>query len=105
MPAHIEWLDPKYKVGILRCGESLFNYGDPYEFVFVVCSLGNSAHLIAGIGKINQKMRNEILIQLTSNGIESITWDRIRKDGSTHRVGPIKLYKRRNLYADDSHRE
>lgn len=96
MPAHLEWLDAD-KIGVLRVGKNLFNFKDPYEFSMVIELKDDVAHLIAGNGKLTIEHRTAIFEELFKHKeIKFIIWERIRKNGTTHNVGPFEIEKWRN---------
>ena len=93
MGAHIEWIDGKMKVGIVRAGNTFSSYGDQYEFIFIVLQQGDEARLVAGVGTISKKIADEIISVLARDtDIKFITWERRRvKTGTTHVAGPYNL--------------
>lgn len=93
MPAFVEWIPDIVRTGIIRCGTECHKFLDPYEFAFVLTMEGKHAHMKAGCGKLKPEWRKDVLEALASEGVETVTWERVRKDGSVHLVGPIKLNK------------
>ena len=93
MGTHIEWVTEHDSVGIVRAGKNLAQYGDPYEFTFVVLVDGDTAHLVAGSGAITQNGAKEVLRQLANETqIKYVTWERRRKNAATtHIAGPFNL--------------
>ena len=96
MGAHIQWLNQEYSyMGIVRAGSEFSEYGDPYEFSFVVIVQGDTAHLVGGTGKLTKKLADEIATTLAKEEeLKYITWERRRKNADEpHIAGPFKLDK------------
>lgn len=91
MGIDIEWLPEDGKKGIIRVGNELNKFLDPYDFVVFIHIEGDTAHLKGGCGKFDNKYKKQILEKLCQCGISKITWERIRKDGSIHVVGPLVI--------------
>lgn len=88
---NIEWIEPDVKTGILRVGDELDKYLDPYEFSCIIQMKGNVAYLKGGCGKFKPSWKYYVYAELIKHGIEFVYWERVKKDGSIHPVGPYKV--------------
>ena len=104
MGIHIEWLDPdKGKIGTLRMGENLNNYGDPYQLSATVQEVvddGVKGLYISGASS-NEKVDDKMSVlkvlskyerEFVDLGYDFVEFERLMKDGTFRRV---RLNKRR----------
>jgi hypothetical protein len=63
-------------VAVLRVGEDLNGYGDPYEFSATVIIRGRQAEIIGGAGRFDPKWRHAISMELRAWGIDEVTFER-----------------------------
>jgi hypothetical protein len=63
-------------VAVLRAGEGLNRYGDPYEFSATVIIRGRQAEIIGGAGRFDPKWRREIRTELRAWGIDEVVFER-----------------------------
>jgi hypothetical protein len=87
----IEWLDSGTRTGILRAGDELDKYLDPYEFSCIIQIKDNMAYLKGGCGAFKPGWKTHVYRELLKHGVEYVYWDRVRKDGSIHTAGPYKV--------------
>jgi hypothetical protein len=91
MGAHLKWIEAQ-KVGQLRVGKRFKEYSDPYELGFVVELNGGDAVLSLGTGTVSAGLRMMVLVALAKHSeIKTVSWERIRKDGTVHIAGPYDM--------------
>jgi hypothetical protein len=91
MGAHLKWIEAQ-KVGQLRVGDRFKTYSDPYEFGFMVELCDGNAMLSLGSGSVSTEARLMALTELAKHSeIKTVSWERIRKDGTVHIAGPYDM--------------
>jgi hypothetical protein len=63
-------------VAVLRVGDELAGYGDPYEFSATVIIRGRQAELVGGAGRFDPKWRRAIMAELRAWGVEEVIFER-----------------------------
>ena len=63
-------------VAVLRVGDELNEYGDPYEFSATVLIRGRRAEIVGGAGRFDPKWRRAISQELRAWGIDEVVFDR-----------------------------
>ena len=63
-------------VAVLRVGEDLHKYGDPYEFSATVIIRGRRAEIVGGAGRFDPKWRHAVSTELRAWGIEEVVFER-----------------------------
>jgi len=91
MGIHLEPL-----MAVLRVGEQLFEYGDPYEFSATVLIRGHQAELVAGAGRFDPKWRRDICEALLSWGVTEVVFER---KGTHPRAVRLPTFRRRGALA------
>jgi hypothetical protein len=63
-------------VAVLRVGEELNEYGDPYEFSATVIIRGRQAEIVGGAGRFDPNWRHAISKELRAWGIDEVIFER-----------------------------
>jgi len=63
-------------MAVLRVGDELLEFGDPYEFSATVIIRGRSAEIIGGCGRFDVRWRREVERALASWGITEVAFER-----------------------------
>lgn len=63
-------------VAVLRVGDELNGYGDPYEFSATVIIRGRQAEIVGGAGRFDLKWRRAICAELRAWGIDEVIFER-----------------------------
>jgi hypothetical protein len=63
-------------VAVLRIGEELNGYGDPYEFSATVIIRGRQAEIVGGAGRFDPSWRHAIAAELRAWGIDEVIFER-----------------------------
>ena len=91
MGVHIEWIAGR--VGIVRMGPDMHQYGDPYERVTVLDRDGDDTVTIKGADsktvQILYQYRHAFRQQLDDAGVKAVRWEVIR--GGNIRVVMFKV--------------
>jgi hypothetical protein len=73
-------------VAVLRIGDELNGYGDPYEFSATVIIRGRQAEIVGGSGRFDPKWRHAIWAELRAWGVDEIIFER-----KTALARPVRL--------------